>query len=126
MNTWICNRARPGERDPDPEAGARAREPRFVSVAEGGPFELLSNLPLARSGSVRLVVSARRRIRPEESSHRAFCRQPDLPLTWRTCSHLKEQGFKNLSLEQCAQLIGGKSGVVATQSSRCHACGHEC
>jgi hypothetical protein len=39
---------------------------------------------------------------------------------------VQQQGFEDLGLEQRAQVIGSKIGVVGAQSPRCHARREKC
>src|SRR5450432_665634 len=84
-----------------------------------------SRAPVPRSASLRAHLSLRRCVSPEESGYCTVCSERYLPLTGST-SHMQKQGFENLRLKQRAQVFGGKSRVVPTESSECHACGHEC
>ena len=69
--------------------------------------------------------SGGRRVGPEKGSYRASGRERRLLLTRRCFSHVQKQRFKDFGLKQCAEMIGGKVGVVPAEQSRCHAGGQE-
>ena len=65
------------------------------------------------------------RVGPEKGGYRTSGRLRSLLLIRRCFSHVQKQRFKDFSLKQRTQMIGGKVGVVPAEQSRCHACGQE-
>ena len=66
-----------------------------------------------------------RRVGPEKGSYRASGCERRFLFIRRCFSHVQKQRFKDFSLKQCTEMIGGKVGVVSAEQSRCHACGKE-
>ena len=66
-----------------------------------------------------------RRVGPEKGGYRTSGRERSLLLIRRRFSHVQEQRFKDFSLEQCTEMIGGEVGVIPPEQSRRHACGQE-
>ena len=66
-----------------------------------------------------------RRVGPEKGGYRTSGRERSL-LRIRPCiSYVQEQRLKDFSLQQRAEMIGSKVGVVSAEQSRCHAGGQE-
>ena len=61
------------------------------------------------------------RVGPEKGGYRTSGRERSLLLIRRRFSHVQKQGFKNFSLEQRTEMIGGKDGIIQAEQSRCHA-----
>jgi hypothetical protein len=65
------------------------------------------------------------RVGPKKGGYRTSGRVRSLLLIRCCFSHVKEQWFKDFSLEQCTEMIGGKVGVIPVEQSRRHAYGQE-